>query len=301
LRKSFQLSFFAEWFFRARQAAAFVAVATPELKPAPLACGTRRLIGRSESRNLAGLPSWRCREKNLRFCGMLANIFNVADLTMQSIKPGKLTIFVFAALALPARSDLIYTLTQDGCSGNCGPQAGGFGTVDLSQISSTEVQVTVTLSHGNKFVKTGNHDALTFDVSGAAVTLSNFTTGFSQDSSPSNPPFNPFSDGVTCSGCGPGASSPLPGPLVFDVTRSGGLSVNNFVANSDNIYFASDIISGTSGKTGAVGAQGPGALTTPEPSLYLMLALGLIAIIAVVWRTSAPSESSPAPNPSQRR
>jgi hypothetical protein len=67
------------------------------------------------------------------------------------------------ALAPTARADLIYQLTDDGCSGGCGPQV-SFGQVDLHTVTATEVEVTVTLFNGNEFVMTGNHEALTFNV-----------------------------------------------------------------------------------------------------------------------------------------
>jgi hypothetical protein len=48
-----------------------------------------------------------------------------------------------------------FNFTSDHCTGGCGPQPGGFGTVTLTQVGSN-VNVTVTLNNGNQWVKTGS-------------------------------------------------------------------------------------------------------------------------------------------------
>jgi hypothetical protein len=184
------------------------------------------------------------------------------------------------ALAPAARADLIYDLTQDGCSGGCGPQV-SFGQIDLHSVSLTEVQITLTLVNGNEFVKTGNHNALTFNVDGGAATVTPLTTGFAVSSSTTNPSFGTFGYGITCSGCGRGASNPLPGPLMVDVSRISGLTPSDFIANSDGFFFAADILSGTTGNTGAIAAI---ASPVPEPSFYGALAFGLIGALIVLKR-----------------
>ena len=182
------------------------------------------------------------------------------------------------AMSPAARADLIYNLTEDGCSGGCGPQT-SFGQVDLHSVSPTEVEVTVKLLDGNEFVRTGNHNALTFNVDDGLATVTPVTTGFSVSSSTNNPSFGTFGYALSCSGCGPGASHPLSGPLVVDVSRASGLLLTDFIANGDGVFFADDILSGTTGRTGAVAAI---ASVVPEPSFYVVLALGLVgALIAV--------------------
>jgi hypothetical protein len=195
-----------------------------------------------------------------------------------------------AALAPAAHASIIYGFTEDGCTGNCGPQVGGFGTVTLTQVDSNTVSVTVDLFHGNEFVDTGNHDALTFNIDGATVTLSGFDSNFSQDLPPvaDNPPYGPFSYGVSCTGCGPGGSGPVPSPLDFVVSRASGLLETDFVANTNGIFFAADILSGTTGKTGAVGSLGlevGGHSATPEPATWGLIGLGLLAAGFVRKRT----------------
>ena len=206
---------------------------------------------------------------------------------------GSVKAFVgFTALALlalvpSARADLIYQLTADGCSGNCGPQA-SFGSIDLHQVSSTEVLVTETLNNGNEFVKTGAGDALEFNITGnPAITISNITSGFSVGPAPDTAStFGSFDYSVTCSGCGNGGSSPLPGPLSFDVTVASGLLISNFSANSGGNFFASDIISGTTGKTGNVAAMNA-PTATPEPVSFSLFGAGLLTLGLFRRRRSA--------------
>ena len=204
---------------------------------------------------------------------------------MKFLAPNSIAGLVFllatAALVPAASGTTIFTLTHDGCSGNCGPQSGGFGTVTLTQVDSNTVGVNLDLFNGNLFISTGNHDALTFNITGGTATLSGFSSDFSQDLPPvaNNSPFGPFSYGVSCTGCGSGGSGPVPPPLEFVASRASGLSVTDFVANSNQIFFASDILSGTTGNTGAVGALDGGdpKTITPEPASFGFVGLVLVA------------------------
>src|ERR1700719_3423408 len=91
--------------------------------------------------------------------------------------------FVVGSMAAPNvghANTVTYTFSTDLCSGGCGPQLGGFGTVEFVDAVGGGVNVTVTLSHGNEFVKTGAGDALGFDLLGNPnIAVTGLTTGFS--------------------------------------------------------------------------------------------------------------------------
>src|SRR5262245_60073011 len=67
-----------------------------------------------------------------------------------------LVAVAFTFAVPPAEAAMVtIAITSDHCSGGCGPQNGGFGTVVLQDVAGG-VQVTVNLINGNKFVLTGS-------------------------------------------------------------------------------------------------------------------------------------------------
>jgi hypothetical protein len=200
--------------------------------------------------------------------------------TLRHVFAGLAVLGVFTLAATARASSITYTLTQDGCSGGCGTAP--FGTITLTDDTTlaNTVDVSETLISGDKLLTTGNHNALTFDTDVTPITVTDLTSGYSfKDSASNNPPFGSFDFGITCSGCGPGASNPVGGTLAFDVTGPVGFSISDFVANSKGDFFASDII-GTTGNTGAVAALGTSAV--PEPSqTFLLLGLMLVGFVAM--------------------
>jgi hypothetical protein len=181
-------------------------------------------------------------------------------------------------LELPALADE-YSLTIDHCTGGCG--APPFGTIDVTQAGADTVQVDVSLTPGDKFVKTGFPGSFAFDLGGnPAISVTDLTAGWSLLSANAGSlHFDGFGNleyALVCTVCGNGASHPFPGPISFDVTAAG-LTPANFQelssGGSAQAYFVADIL-GTTGKTGPVGAT---LITTsaPEPATLSLMILGL--------------------------
>jgi len=200
-------------------------------------------------------------------------------------------ILVFAVLLVPAtHADTVYTLNLSDCS-SCG--TGPYGSIDLAQ-DGNSVFVTVTLSPGYEFAKTGTGYALEFNVSGnATITDTDLTTGFLQEGSTSTDTFGSFDDTVWCNAACPLSQSHLnPGPLSFVVSMADGsaMTVDDFVDNSDGNFFASNIL-GPDGIVAGVVASNNGTqtdstdstdlVTTPEPGVMLMLGAGLMSLLGI--------------------
>ena len=225
---------------------------------------------------------------------------------MYNIKSGSifLSLMVVAFIAFfnaaPSKADAIFNLTYDSCSGGCGNGQGtnnnSFGTVDLKQVNSTQVLVTVQLntsvSLDTDFVHTGNgsnHEPFAFniDTSGTISGINNttyFTVGPTGDAISG---LGKFSNTIACTdACPPGGGGgdTLGDTLSFTVTNDLGLSISDFVANASNgHFFAADVL-GPSGNTGEIAANDAPTITTgggspvPEPSSLVLLAGGLIGI-----------------------
>lgn len=204
-------------------------------------------------------------------------------------------------LASSAKADLIFNGNVGGGSGICCFE------VDLSQVSSTEVLVTVTLDGGATYFidsGSGNHPGFGFNIIGdpTTITIANLDSPWvsadahvaSTGTSGGFGTFDYYIDNP-----GPGGSQHNGVPLSFDVTDASGLSVNNFVSNGTN-YFVADIGIGsntglagdsvcTSG-CGGGGGGGGGDPVAPEPASMLlsMSGLGLISGFVKYRKTIRP-------------
>ena len=191
---------------------------------------------------------------------------------MSSLAPGLLLIVVSLTIP-PARADLLFVGSQ---AGECCFE------VDLHQVSSTDVKVTVTLTSGaTYFVDTGSgqHPGFAFNLKGdPGVSISNLSSPWNSSDVHLGTvttgghglgKFDYFIDNP-----GPGSSAHNSGPLSFDVTLASGISLADFIANSDGYYFVADIAD-ASGDTGLSGISAKPISDAPEPMSACFL-LGIL-------------------------
>jgi hypothetical protein len=201
-----------------------------------------------------------------------------------------LALGVSAFLLPSASADTIlnFTLNVDGCTSGCGSNGNGstnndFGVVQLDDNGSGTVIVTETLNAA-QFVNSSGKEALAFNLSalaGLKITLSDpadysIATGGSFPMAPFGSGASDFTEAIHCDACGSGASHPQPGPLVFTVTATNGVTAADFTAIGSGYFFASDVKGARSGNTGDVAANGPGVPVTsaPEPATPLLTLAG---------------------------
>jgi hypothetical protein len=184
------------------------------------------------------------------------------------MKKALVLVGFLAMSASAAQANTVFQLTVDNCSSGCNPGAPGtsMGTVTLTQNGANSVDVTVALVSPLKFVNTGLHETIDFNLSGSGTaTASNFSnSNFSLSSTVGGNHFDGFGDFQyaimlnTAQGAGGAQAS----PLSFTITRAGGLLESNFVANASGAVFGVDVLNpGPPASTGPIGTTG----STPVP------------------------------------
>lgn len=205
----------------------------------------------------------------------------------------KLTAIAAAGLALsaaPVFADTIFAVSE-------GLQPSNVGTITLHQVDSDTVTVTVDLLDGYGFMNSGGpHTPFAFTLSGSESGLSaSFTSPaggtysagqFSlSTTNGDDTPFGTFGVSILSTAKN-GSGNAYYGDLVFDLTRTGGLSESDFIANSLGYFFGADLTDGQN--TGSQAWKDPGTPRVPDSGMTaVLLGLGLVAVSFFARRRSA--------------
>jgi hypothetical protein len=210
-----------------------------------------------------------------------------------------------AATAMPASADMVWTLNN---GGSILSTPGNYGTITATQLGAGtavdpyHVQVKIDLAAGERFVTTGSHDGIIFNLEGSptlqsilvtSANASKFTVlnapSYATGSYDDSPFAGPFEYAISWNGNG--ASNATESSITFDITAVGGLVLTpTLFSPSGTFYFAVDIGSGCStgdngktscGFTGAVAAGDP-PTKVPEPGTVTMSIAGLMGMAGLV-------------------
>jgi hypothetical protein len=212
-------------------------------------------------------------------------------------------IAIAASASTPALAGPIYTFAT-----STGIQPSNAGVITLTQNGANAVDVNVDLINPTYgFVNTGGkHTPFAFTLAGSEVGLSiAFTTPVGgtyiknsvtnilslNTAGGENTPFGVFGVAID-STAGNGSDKGYYGDLLFTLTRTGGLSTDDFIANDDGAFFSADLSNGSDTGAQAWMNRSGTTITTlatetvPEPFTASLFGAGL-AGAAVLRRRKA--------------
>jgi hypothetical protein len=205
-----------------------------------------------------------------------------------------------AAMAVPASAAMTYTLNN---GGSLAATPGNYGSVTLTNFgtgANAYVRVDVELKPGSNFVGTGAGYAITWNILGnpALEVTGDSAPGAFNTATPlpnkfvlqdkgthsydalggktfSASPFHNIGEYAIKHDVSGNSGTPVTS-LIFDVTETGGLTLNDFVSKN-GVYFTADIF--LAGCTG--GSCTGNVAAVPEPRTWLLFLAGLAGLTAL--------------------
>jgi hypothetical protein len=195
--------------------------------------------------------------------------------------------------APPAQAAIVTTglFTSDHCTSPCLTGQPNGGTVTVTDNLAGMLTFNIQLANGNQFINGGFDATLGFNLAGnPSITYSGITpaANYTLPNSVGNVQTagSLHMDGTGffeygLEGVGSGASNPLGSSLVFSITATG-LDITDLEPNSDGQFLAADIISGTTGFTGAIDVSARPTVPVPGPSTLILVGSALVGL--GLWR-----------------